>query len=64
MYKQKPNLDPNTVCMTEEAFKSDLAEAWKRAADAEYKSLIENKMWELVDPVIKKSIGCKWVFKK
>ena len=37
---------------------------WKRAADTEYQSLMENETWELVKlPSNQKSIGCKWVFK-
>ena len=37
---------------------------WKRAADTEYQSLMENETWELVKlPSNRKSIGCKWVFK-
>ena len=38
---------------------------WIAAADDEYKSLIENKTWTLVDlPKGKKAIGSKWVFKE
>ena len=34
------------------------------AADAEYKSLMENKTWELVKlPEGRRAIGCKWVFR-
>ena len=48
----------------EEALTSDHAKEWKAAADSEYKSLIENETWELVElPSDRKPIGCKWVFK-
>ena len=48
----------------EEALTSDLAEEWKRAADVEYQSLVDNETWELVElPCNQKTIGCKWVFK-
>lgn len=37
---------------------------WKKALDEEYKSLIANKTWKLVEsPENVKVIGCKWVFK-
>ncbi len=32
-----------------EAIKSDEAHLWKEALDAEYKALMENKTWELID---------------
>jgi len=48
----------------EEALESDCAEEWKTAADAEYKSLIENKTWDLVELSSgQQPIGFKWVFK-
>lgn len=38
---------------------------WIKAADEEYKSLMENKTWTLVDlPKGQKAIGSKWVFKE
>ena len=47
----------------EEALTSDLAEEWKRAADVDYQSLVDNEMWELVElPCSQQPIGCKWVF--
>ena len=53
--------EPSTI---EEALKSDFAEEWKWAADAEYQSLVENETWELVElPCNRKPIGYKWVFK-
>ena len=48
----------------EEALKSEYSKEWKVAADSEYKSLIENETWDLVElPDGEKPIGCKWVFK-
>ena len=47
-----------------EALSSNRSREWKVAADCEYKSLIENKTWELVKPSEgRKAIGCKWVFR-
>ena len=38
----------------EQALTSDLAEEWKREADVEYQSLVDNETWELVEyPIIK-----------
>ena len=35
-----------------------------KAADAEYKSLMDNQTWDLVElPNDRKTIGNKWVFK-
>ena len=48
----------------EEALKSEFSEQWKRAADSEYQSLLENETWELVKlPSGQKPVGCRWVFK-
>ena len=48
----------------EQALTSNLAEEWKRAADVEYQSLVDNETWELVElPCNQRPIGCKWVFK-
>ena len=48
----------------EEALQSSNASEWKAAADAEYKSLMDNETWKLVElPPERKSIGCKWVFR-
>lgn len=53
--------EPSTI---EEALSSNHSEEWKAAADSEYRSLIENETWELVDlPEGRKAIGCKWVFR-
>lgn len=53
--------EPTTI---DEAFTSEHAEQWKEAADSEFKSLMDNNTWELVDlPEGRETIGCKWVFK-
>ena len=53
--------EPKTM---EEALTSEYSKEWKAAADSEYKSLIENETWDLVElPDGEKPIGCKWVFK-
>ena len=47
-----------------DALNGDDAQKWKDAADAEYKSLIKNNTWNLVDlPDGKNLVGCKWLFK-
>ena len=53
--------EPTTI---EEALSGDHSQQWKMAADAEYKSLMENKTWELVKlPEGRRAIGCKCVFR-
>ena len=53
--------DPISI---EEALESKLSHHWKEAADSEYKSLMDNETWDLVElPSGRKPIGCKWVFK-
>ena len=53
--------EPRTI---EEALSGDCAKEWKAAADEEYKSLMENETWDLVElPSGRKPIGCRWVFK-
>ena len=53
--------EPNTL---EEALTSDNASEWREALDSEYKSLMENHTWDLVDlPPGREAIPCKWVFK-
>lgn len=53
--------EPSTM---EEAMLSPDADKWKKAAQSEYNSLIDNGTWELVPlPEGKKTIGCRWVFK-
>ena len=52
--------EPTTI---EEALTSEHLKQWKEAADAEFKSLMDNETWELVDlPKEQEAIGCKWVF--
>ena len=38
--------EPNTI---EEALASEHAKEWREAADSEYKSLMEDETWELVE---------------
>ncbi len=53
--------EPTTI---EEALSGSHSKQWKAAADAEYQSLMENNMWELVNlPEGRKTVGCKWVFR-
>ena len=60
-YKSCHIVEPTTL---NEALASDCAKEWKAAADQEYKSLMENDTWDLVElPRNRKSVGCKWVFK-
>ena len=48
----------------EEALEGKLSEKWKEAADSEYKSLMENGTWELVElPSGRRPVGFKWIFK-
>ena len=54
----------NEPANIQEAFNSEYSKEWQEATDSEYKSLLENETWELVDlPENRKAIGCKWVFK-
>lgn len=49
--------EPATI---EEALTSEHGKQWKAAADSEFKSLITNETWELVDlPKGREAIGCK-----
>ena len=49
--------EPTTI---KEALTSDRSAEWKETADSEYRSLLENDTWELVDlPPGRKAIGCK-----
>ncbi len=53
--------EPRTM---EEAVRSRQAKEWKKAADVEYRALIDNETWDLVKlPKGCKTIGSKWVFK-
>jgi len=41
---------------------SEYSEHWKEVADSEFRSLMDNETWELVDsPEDREIIGCKWV---
>lgn len=54
--------DPETV---DEALSTAEAEGWKKAMDDEYKSLVENDTWKLVDlPQGRKVISTKWIYKR
>ena len=54
--------DPTTV---KEAMSSSECEKWKDAMEKELKSIEANEVWELVKlPKGKKTIGCKWVYKR
>ena len=53
--------EPNTI---DDALNSDHSQEWKKAADIEYSSLMENQTWSLVK--LSKGcnvVGCKWVFR-
>ena len=53
--------EPNTV---KEALSCPEKEDWKEAMEAEYKSLCENQVWDLVPPPENcKIISSKWVYK-
>jgi len=53
--------EPRTI---EEAVTGQYVKNWKEAADSEYKSLMENETWDLVElPSNKTANRCKWVFK-
>ena len=55
------NEEPQCV---EEALKGKHSDKWKQALEAEYNSLIDNKIWELVQPPESSNIvGSKWVLK-
>ena len=53
--------EPATI---DEALGSPHAKEWKLATDSEYRSLMENDTWDLVElPEGRTAVGCKWVFK-
>lgn len=53
--------EPQSLC---EALSSGEAENWKKAADEEYESLLENETWTLKPlPPGRTAIKCKWIFK-
>ena len=48
-----------------EAMSSPEREKWKDAIEKEIRSIKANEVWELVElPKGKKTIGCKWVYKR
>jgi hypothetical protein len=48
-----------------EAMSCSKSTEWKKAVDDEYRSLMTNNVWELVErPKDQNVIKCKWVFKK
>ena len=54
--------DPKTY---KQAMRLQDADAWKEACKAEVESLVENKVFQLVNrPTHKRSVTSKWVFKK
>ena len=47
-----------------QAMQDSNSEKWTKAMNEEYKSMQDNKVWELVPlPKGVKPIGCKWIFK-
>ena len=47
-----------------DTLEGEFSEEWKEAADSEFKSLMDNHTWDLVElPSGRKPIGSKWVFK-
>ena len=49
----------------EEALSSPEKDEWIKAMESEMESLNKNEVWNLVKlPEGRKSVGCKWVFKK
>ena len=53
--------DPGTY---KQAMASSNRVEWKKACDAEFRSLIEHDVFELVElPPGRKAIGCRWVFR-
>ena len=47
-----------------QAMQSSNSHKWIEAMNDEYKSMQDNKVWELISlPSGAKSIGCKWIFK-
>lgn len=55
------SIDPISV---QDALNRTDRKCWIEAMECEYKALLENKTWELVDlPPDRKKIDCKWIFK-
>lgn len=58
------SFDPHEPTTMKEAMLSEQAESWKMAIEDEYKSLMDNKTWILVErPTGRNIIKSKWVFK-
>ena len=56
--------DINEPSNIREAWNGKNSAEWKKAAESEYKSLIDNHTWDLVPPPGDKNVvGSKWVFK-
>ena len=54
-------IEPQTI---DQAKQSSEAKEWLSAAESEYKSLMDNNVWDLVPlPPGRTPIGCKWVFR-
>eukprot|EP00794_Sanderia_malayensis_P011639 gene11639-biopygen9313 len=55
------NAEPTSI---NDALNGMHAPHWKKAIESEYKLLLKNRTWDLVDlPTAKNLVGCKWVFK-
>ena len=60
-YNVKEIAEPETI---EEALSSSHAREWKLATESEYRSLIENDTWDLVEiPEERTAVGCQWILK-
>ena len=63
-YSEDLTADINEIGNINEAWNGKNSTEWKKAAESEYKSLIDNHTWDLVPPPEDKNvIGSKWVFK-
>ncbi len=59
------NISPSELELRswKEAMKSQHADQWKKASQAEYDLLMQHKVWKLVElPPGKKAIGSRWTF--
>ena len=60
-YKACQIPEPRTI---DEALSSGFSKEWKEAADLEYKAMLDNGTWELVElPDGRTPVGSKWVFR-
>ena len=58
-------LDTDDPLSYEEAIQREDSKAWREAMESEIQSMYDNKVWTLVDlPDDKRSIQCKWIFKR